>query len=57
MLQGNKCDVSTARALATHEGQDFAAAHELRFMEASARAQTNVKVIFAAIARQLVEAQ
>jgi hypothetical protein len=55
--QGNKCDSATARAIASKEGEDFAAAHDLRFMEASARAQTNIKEIFAAVARQLVDGQ
>ena len=45
MLIGNKCDLSSRRAVTTEEGEQFAKEHGLIFMEASAKTAQNVEEV------------
>ncbi|WZZ09059.1 hypothetical protein YC2023_094980 [Brassica napus] len=46
MLIGNKCDLSSRRAVTTEEGEQFAKEHGLIFMEASAKTAQNVEEVY-----------
>ncbi|CAL4993678.1 unnamed protein product [Urochloa decumbens] len=51
VLVGNKCDLSSRRAVGYEEGERFAMEHGMVFMEASAKTAQNVEEAFTAAAR------
>ena len=52
---GNKSDNQSARQVSTQEGQALAAEYDVRFIEASAKADVNVTEAFQAIAQQVID--
>lgn len=54
MLIGNKCDLTAKRQVALEEGQELARALRIDFMETSAKAVTNVEVVFATMAENIL---
>ena len=54
-LVGNKSDNQSARQVSTQEGQALAAEYDVRFIEASAKADVNVTEAFQAIAQQVID--
>ena len=55
VLVGNKSDNQSARQVSTQEGQALAAEYDVRFIEASAKADVNVTEAFQAIAQQVID--
>mmetsp|Transcript_22028 Transcript_22028/g.32748 ORF Transcript_22028/g.32748 Transcript_22028/m.32748 type:complete len:207 (+) Transcript_22028:887-1507(+) len=55
MLIGNKCDLESQRVVSTEEGQQFAAEHNLTFLETSAKTAENVEKAFLSSARTIYE--
>jgi len=55
MLIGNKCDLEEKRAVSREEGEEFAKAHGLFFLETSAKTDANVDEAFIATARKIYE--
>ncbi|VDN15317.1 unnamed protein product [Dibothriocephalus latus] len=53
MLIGNKCDLDAERAVSTEEGQAFARANGLLFMETSARMAINIEKAFMQTAAEI----
>ena len=50
-----KSDNQSARQVSTQEGQALAAEYDVRFIEASAKADVNVTEAFQAIAQQVID--
>lgn len=55
MLVGNKNDLEEERAVSRSEGQEFAAKHDLLFMETSAKLSTNVDEAFSAVIKDIFD--
>jgi small GTP-binding protein len=55
MLVGNKSDLEATRAVTRAEGQEFASANDLLFMETSAKMSTNVDEAFSAVIKEIFE--
>jgi hypothetical protein len=55
MLVGNKSDLQDQRAVQTNEARDFAAKHELLFIETSAKEATNVDKAFEQVVSEIYE--
>ncbi|KAH9594220.1 Ras- protein Rab-6B, variant 3 [Schistosoma haematobium] len=55
ILVGNKTDLSDKRKVTTEEGEHLAKKLEVMFIETSAKAGYNVKVLFRRIATELVD--
>ncbi|XP_069809796.1 ras-related protein Rab-37 isoform X1 [Dendropsophus ebraccatus] len=53
MLLGNKCDVTSGRAVRTEDGESLAKEYGIPFMETSAKTGVNVELAFLAIAKEL----
>jgi Ras-related protein Rab-11A len=53
MLIGNKCDLSTLRAVPTEDAEEFAQRENLFFMETSALEATNVETCFLTILTEI----
>mmetsp|Transcript_14116 Transcript_14116/g.10173 ORF Transcript_14116/g.10173 Transcript_14116/m.10173 type:complete len:156 (+) Transcript_14116:178-645(+) len=53
ILAGNKSDLSEARQVSTQEGLDFAAKRGILYFETSARAGSNIKLLFNELAKKL----
>ena len=53
ILAGNKCDLNDARQVSTKEAQDYAAKRNILFFETSARAGSNIKLLFNELAKKL----
>lgn len=54
ILIGNKSDLEEQRTVSKKEGEDFANSYALKFMETSAKNNTNVKEAFELLARELI---
>ena len=50
MLIGNKIDKKGERVISTEEGEEFAMNHTLKFIETSAKDNTNVDLMFEMLA-------
>ncbi|KAK4473560.1 hypothetical protein MN116_002917 [Schistosoma mekongi] len=50
MLLGNKCDVEEKRQVSQKDGLELANSHKIRFMETSAKSNTNITEAFEALA-------
>ena len=46
MLIGNKIDLENIRSISSKDGEEFAASHEMLFIETSALASTNIEEAF-----------
>jgi Ras-related protein Rab-1A len=57
IVAGNKTDLETERVVTTQQGQDFAEAHKLGFIETSAKSNKNVEDMFQLIANKIFEAK
>ncbi len=55
MLIGNKVDLEHRRAVTTKEGEEFAAEHNLVFLETSAKSSANVENAFIKTAEKIYE--
>jgi GTPase SAR1 family protein len=55
MLVGNKSDLTDQRAVQTNEARDFAAKHELLFIETSAKEATNVDKAFEQVVSEIYD--
>ena len=55
MIKGNKCDLTTSREIPYHIGEAFAARHNMKFVETSAKESENVETIFTEIAQSLLK--
>ncbi|CAO2143981.1 unnamed protein product [Urochloa humidicola] len=55
VLVGNKCDLSSRRAVGYEEGERFAMEHGMVFIEASAKTAQNVEEVFTAAARIVIK--
>jgi Ras-related protein Rab-11A len=53
MLIGNKCDLSSLRAVPTEDAEEFAQRENLFFMETSALESTNVETCFLTILTEI----
>lgn len=53
MLLGNKCDVTSGRAVRTEDGASLAKEYGIPFMETSAKTGVNVDLAFMAVAKEL----
>jgi GTPase KRas protein len=53
VLVGNKCDLESARVVATSEGADLAKSFNCKFMESSAKARINVEESFFQLVREI----
>eukprot|EP00331_Platyophrya_macrostoma_P030609 CAMPEP_0176456638 /NCGR_PEP_ID=MMETSP0127-20121128/31413_1 /TAXON_ID=938130 /ORGANISM="Platyophrya macrostoma, Strain WH" /LENGTH=216 /DNA_ID=CAMNT_0017846647 /DNA_START=45 /DNA_END=695 /DNA_ORIENTATION=- len=54
-LIGNKCDLESERQVSTEEGETFAKAHNILFMETSAKTAKNVEEVFTQTAREVYQ--
>eukprot|EP00331_Platyophrya_macrostoma_P008058 CAMPEP_0176415962 /NCGR_PEP_ID=MMETSP0127-20121128/6090_1 /TAXON_ID=938130 /ORGANISM="Platyophrya macrostoma, Strain WH" /LENGTH=216 /DNA_ID=CAMNT_0017796001 /DNA_START=45 /DNA_END=695 /DNA_ORIENTATION=+ len=54
-LIGNKCDLESERQVSTQEGETFAKAHNILFMETSAKTAKNVEEVFTQTAREVYQ--
>eukprot|EP01083_Nonionella_stella_P268952 909526_1 len=54
LLVGNKCDLSDTRLISTERGQALADEYGIKFFEASAKNDTNVKESFIQIAKDIL---
>ena len=57
MVAGNKCDLSSSRAISSAEGLRWARERGCGFMETSARDRVNIEETFAITVRRVVEAR
>ena len=55
ILIGNKCDLDEQRQITVDEGEAFAARNGMKFIETSAKNNTNVNEAFEALAKIMVE--
>ena len=55
ILIGNKCDLEEQRQITVDEGEAFAARNGMKFIETSAKNNTNVNEAFEALAKIMVE--
>ena len=55
ILIGNKCDLDEQRQITVDEGEAFAARNGMKFIETSAKKNTNVNEAFEALAKIMVE--
>jgi Ras-related protein Rab-8A len=55
ILIGNKCDITGQRQVTTAQGEQLAREYGMKFLETSARANTNVTDAFLTIATDVVE--
>ena len=55
ILIGNKCDLDEQRQITVDEGEAFAARNGMKFIETSAKYNTNVNEAFEALAKIMVE--
>ena len=55
MLVGNKSDLEEERVVSRTEGQEYAAKHDLLFMETSAKLSTNVDEAFSAVIKDIFD--
>lgn len=55
VLVGNKSVNQSARQVSTQEGAALAAEYDVRFIEASAKADVNVTEVFQAITQQVID--
>jgi len=53
ILVGNKCDLTDQRIISTEQGKELAARWNCEFIEASAKAKTNVDQIFQTLIRRI----
>jgi Ras-related protein Rab-2A len=55
ILIGNKCDLESKRSVSFEEGEEFANANGLYFMETSAKTASNVEEAFVKTAQNIYE--
>lgn len=55
ILVGNKCDLAQSREIPYQIGEAFAARHNMKFIETSAKESENVEMIFNEIAESLLK--
>jgi GTPase SAR1 family protein len=54
-LIANKIDMDNKRVVLTKEGHDFATAHNMEFLEVSAKQSINIEEIFEVTARNILD--
>uniref|UniRef100_A0A182XY63 Obg-like ATPase 1 n=1 Tax=Anopheles stephensi TaxID=30069 RepID=A0A182XY63_ANOST len=55
MILGNKCDMADKRAVRKERGENIAREHDIRFMETSAKANTNIELAFRELAEAILD--
>ena len=55
IFKGNKCDLVSGREIPYHIGENFAARHNMKFIETSAKDSENVERVFYEIAETLTK--
>ena len=55
MIVGNKCDDTINRKVSYEEGQEFAEAYQLHFIETSAKTGTNIEEAFRILGKDMKE--
>lgn len=56
MIVGNKCDLQSKRVIAKDQGNEVACKHGIRFMETSAKSNTNIEQAFSALTEAVMNA-
>lgn len=54
-LVGNKIDMNSSRVIGAEEGLDFATAHDMEYLEVSAKESINIAEIFECTARNVLD--